>query len=228
MRVLFIVTSSEKGAWLSEITHPYWHLAERGIEIDFASPSGGKIVWLTWSDPYDPDSQEASDLVSKGFLSDKRLTSKLESTLKLSELDLTTYDAVHVAGGIGAAVDLFPNDDVATILEHFYAEEKIVGAICHGSIALANNPDRVRGKRGTGYSLTEELEAEQLFGKNFLPNYPQPTMERAGIEFACAEPHGVCVVVDGKLVTGQNQQSASEYGLAFHHALVGQTPVQIR
>ena len=205
----------------------YWHLAERGIEIDFASPNGGKIVWLTWSDPYDAESQEANDLVSKGFLSDKPLTQRLASTMKLSDADLSKYDAVHVAGGIGAAVDLFPNSEVADILEHFYREGKVVGSICHGSIALANNPERVRGMRATGYSLKEELEAEQLFGKDFLPNYPQPAMEKAGVEFACAEPHGVCVVVDGKLVTAQNQQSPSEYGLAFHHALVGDTPVQI-
>ena len=26
MKVLFIVTSSDKGTWLSEVTHPYWHL----------------------------------------------------------------------------------------------------------------------------------------------------------------------------------------------------------
>jgi putative intracellular protease/amidase len=35
------------------------------------------------------------------------------------------------------------------------------------------------------------------------------------------------VVVDGKLVTGQNQFSASEYGLALYHALTGQNPVTI-
>jgi putative intracellular protease/amidase len=52
MRVLFVITSSDTGAWLSEITHPYWHLAERGIEVDFASPKGGKIVWSPFSDPY--------------------------------------------------------------------------------------------------------------------------------------------------------------------------------
>jgi putative intracellular protease/amidase len=224
---LFIITSTTEGAWLSEITHPYWHLAERGVEVDFASPKGGKIVWLTWSDPYDPNSQEANDLVSKGFLSDQKLVERLETTLKLSDIDLSRYDAVHVAGGIGAAIDLFPNDEVARVLEHFYAQNQIVGAICHGSIALANNPNRVNGRRATGYSLVEELEAETLFGKDFLPNYPQPAMEKAGVVFASAEPHGVCVIVDGNIVTGQNQQSASEYGLAFHHALLGRNPVAI-
>jgi putative intracellular protease/amidase len=227
MRVLFIVTSSEKGAWLSEITHPYWHLAERGVEVDFASPQGGKIVWLSWSDPYDPQSQEAGDLVSKGFLSDAALVGRLENTLLLSNINPDDYDAVHVAGGIGAAVDLFPNAQVTAVLEQFYAAGKVVGAICHGSIALANNPDRVKGRKATGYSLVEEHEAESLFGKDFLPHYPQPAMEQAGIRFVSTEPHGVCVVIDGKLVTGQNQQSASSYGLAFYHTLTGNNPVLV-
>jgi putative intracellular protease/amidase len=33
------------------------------------------------------------------------------------------------------------------------------------------------------------------------------------------------IVVDGDLVTGQNQQSASEYALALLHAMAGQSPV---
>ncbi len=52
MKVLFIITNSDQGTWLSEVTHPYWHLAERGVEVDFASPAGGKVGWTPRSDPY--------------------------------------------------------------------------------------------------------------------------------------------------------------------------------
>jgi putative intracellular protease/amidase len=38
MKVLFIISNSETAFWLSEVTHPYWHLVERGVEVDFASP----------------------------------------------------------------------------------------------------------------------------------------------------------------------------------------------
>src|SRR5277367_4955070 len=117
MRVLFIISSSETAFWLSEVTHPYWHLTERGVEVDFASPSGGKVVWDPYIDPYFKNSTEPDDLVSKGFLSDDNLRSKLEHTLVLKDVDLNRYDAVHVAGGRGATFDLFPNGDVATALE---------------------------------------------------------------------------------------------------------------
>ena len=35
----------------------------------------------------------------------------------------------------------------------------------------------------------------------------------------------MCVVKDGKLVTGQNQFSASEYALALYHVMTEHTPV---
>ena len=73
MKVLFIISSSDTGFWLSEVTHPYWHLIERGVEVDFASPDGGKVVWDNYSDPYFKNSTEPDDLVSKGFLSDNAL-----------------------------------------------------------------------------------------------------------------------------------------------------------
>jgi putative intracellular protease/amidase len=225
MKILFLVSSADIGFWLAELTHPYWHFTERGGQVDFASPAGGKIKWDRTSDPYSEGSWEPNDVVSKGFLSDKTLTARLDSTIALQDVRPEDYDAVHVVGGGGAAVDLYPNPQVKRILEHFWSAGKVVGAICHGAIALANNPDRVTGRRATGFSRQEDSEAEKLYGKDFIPNFPQPIMEKAGINFVHVEPWGLRVVVDGKLVTGQNQQSASEYAIAFNHVLAGGSPV---
>jgi putative intracellular protease/amidase len=226
MNVLFIISSSETAFWLSEVTHPYWHLTERGVEVDFASPSGGKVVWDRYSDPYFENSIEADDLVSKGFLSDKRLVAKLETTLKLKDVTLDRYDAVHVAGGRGATFDLYPNEDVGKALEHFWAKNKVVGAICHGAIALGNIPERVRGRRTTGYTLEGDHELQRLFGSNFLiPHYPQTVLEKVGSIYSRVAPNDPYVIRDGKLVTGQNQQSASEYALVLLHAMNGESPV---
>jgi putative intracellular protease/amidase len=226
MKVLFIMTSSETGAWLSEITHPYWHLTERGVDVDFASPDGGKIVWSPYSDPYGKDSQEPDDLVSKGFLSDKAVVAKLDDTLKLRDVDLGNYDGVHVVGGQGATYDLYPNPDVAKALEFFWAKNKIVGAICHGTIALGNIPERIRGRNATGYSLEGDRQLEAYFGPSFvLPHYPQKVLEESGAVYTCDAPAAPRVVIDGKLITGQNQQSASEYALQLFHMMAGRSPV---
>src|SRR5271155_1935828 len=102
MRVLFIISGADTAFLLSEVTHPYWHLTEREVEVDFASPAGGKVVYDPYSDPYFAQSTEANDLVSKGYLSVKALVSKLGRTLKHKDVDLARYDPVHVAGGRGA------------------------------------------------------------------------------------------------------------------------------
>lgn len=62
MKVLFVISNSETAFWLSEVTHPYWHLTERGVEVDFASPQGGKVVFDPYSDPYFEKSTEPEDL----------------------------------------------------------------------------------------------------------------------------------------------------------------------
>jgi putative intracellular protease/amidase len=226
MKVLFIISSSETAFWLSEVTHPYWHLTERGVEVDFASPAGGKVVYDPYSDPYFKNTTEADDLVSKGFLSDNGLVAKLDTTLKLKDVDLNPYDAVHVAGGRGATFDLYPNEDVAGVLEHFWAKDKVVGAICHGAIALGNIPERLRGRRTTGYTLEGDKELERMFGSSFvIPHYPQTVLEDVGSRYARVGANDPYVIRDGKLVTGQNQQSASEYALVLLHTMTGQSPV---
>lgn len=226
MKVLFIISNSETAFWLSEVTHPYWHLTERDVDVDFASPGGGKVVFDPYSDPSFAQSTEPDDLVSKGFLSDEILVAKLGTTLKLSDVDLNEYDAVHVAGGRGATFDLYPNDDVAKTLKHFWAKGRVVGAICHGAIALGNIPEQVRGKRTTGYTLEGDQQLQRMFGSSFvIPHYPQQVLEDVGSLYTRVAPNDPYVVRDGKLLTGQNQQSASEYSLVFLHMLTGESPV---
>jgi putative intracellular protease/amidase len=226
MKVLFVISSSDTAFWLSEVTHPYWHLTERGVVVDFASPRGGKVVFDPYSDPYFEKSTEPDDLVSKGFLSDKALAAKLDTTLKLKDVDLSGYNAIHIVGGRGATFDLFPSEDVARALEYFWSRDKVVGAICHGAIALGNIPDRIRGRRVTGYTLEGDQQLQALFGSGFLiPHYPQTVLEESGALYTRVAPNDPCVVVDGKLVTGQNQQSASEYALVLLHTMAGNSPV---
>jgi putative intracellular protease/amidase len=226
MKVLFIISSSETAFWLSEVSHPYWHFTERGVEVDFASPKGGKVVYDQYSDPHFEKSLEPEDLVSKGFLSDEKVQAKLESTLKLEDVDLSQYDAIHVAGGRGATFDLFPNEHVEKALNYFWEKDKVVGAICHGAIALGNIPNRIKGRQVTGFTLEADKQLQAMFGPTFLiPHYPQTVLESTGAVYSSIQPYTPKVIVDGKLITGQDQSAASEYALAFLHLLTGHSPV---
>jgi len=50
-------------------------------------------------------------------------------------------------------------------------------------------------------------------------------LKEAGANFHGVRPLEARVVIDNKLITGQNQFSASDYGIALYHAMTGQTPV---
>jgi putative intracellular protease/amidase len=226
MKVLFIISSDATAFWLSEVSHPYWHFTERGVEVDFASPKGGKVVYDQYSDPHFEKSLEPEDLVSKGFLSDEKVQKKLASTLKLEDVDLSGYDAIHVAGGRGATFDLFPNEHVEKALNYFWEKEKVVGAICHGAIALGNIPNRIKGRQVTGFTLEADKQLQAMFGPTFvIPHYPQTVLESTGAIYSSIQPYTPKVIVDGKLITGQDQSAASEYALAFLHLLTGHNPV---
>jgi putative intracellular protease/amidase len=202
------------------------HLTERGHEVEFASPRGGAVTWTPFSDPYGENTTEPDDLVSKGFLSDPAPVDRLRHTQRVGEVELAGFDAVHVAGGQGATYDLYPNDDVARALEHFWSNGKVVGAICHGAIALGNIADRVRGRKVTGYSLEGDRLLEAQFGPTFLiPSYPQEVLEKTGASYSNRGPYDPYVIDEGKLVTGQNQQSASEYAIVLLRSLTGDSPV---
>ena len=41
------------GFWGAELTHPYYELTERGVEVTIASPDGGKVEMDSLSDPRD-------------------------------------------------------------------------------------------------------------------------------------------------------------------------------
>ena len=226
MRVLFIISSSDTAFWLSEVTHPYWHLTERGVDIDFASPLGGKVTYDPYSDPYFERSTEADDLVSKGFLSDKELVARLELTAKLSDVDLTPYDAVHVAGGRGADLRSLSQQGRQKALNYFWEKDKVVGAICMARSRLGISLTLSAAAERRAIPWRSDKALQQMFGSGFLiPHYPQTVLEEAGSTYSRVGANDHYVIRDGKLVTGQNQQSASEYGLTFLHAMTDSTPV---
>src|SRR5437764_14530399 len=88
------------GFWGAELTHPYYELTERGVEVTIASPDGGQVEMDSLSDPRDPSKWSAEDLITMGFVNTPGLMSQLENTPSVSDLDLDQFDAIMVAGGL--------------------------------------------------------------------------------------------------------------------------------
>ncbi|KAI9105903.1 class I glutamine amidotransferase-like protein [Phlyctochytrium arcticum] len=214
--ILFILTSHDQlantgkktGWYLSEVAHPY-HVLSPHFEIIWASPNGGEA-------PLDPSSIEAAkdDKIAQDFLKDATATKAWHNTIKISEVAsrVNELSAVFYPGGHGPVFDLVNNKDAQDITAKVYEAGGVVGAVCHGSAALANiklssGDLLVKGKNVTGFTNAEEEIAGLT---KALPVLLEDELKKAGGKFSNAsQAWGEHVVVDGKLVTGQNPASAS-------------------
>lgn len=203
-------TGRPTGVASSELTAPYYEFVDAGMEVDLASVRGGRIpvdpqtlLWLIRA-PYDDRA-----------LADPVLQEKMASSRRVGDLDFTRYDVVYLAGGWGAAYDLGYSDELGAGIGAASAAGKVVGGVCHGPLGLlrARTPDGrplVEGRRLT--AVTDKQVRE--LGIDVTPQHPETELRRAGARFesrtAFRDFFASHVVVDGNLVTGQNQNSGAE------------------
>ncbi|GAB4553977.1 MAG: type 1 glutamine amidotransferase domain-containing protein [Phycisphaerales bacterium] len=209
-RVLLVMTNSgtmddgkPTGLWLAEAAHPYAVFAEAGFAVTLASPAGGAV-------PIDARSLGDIDAESRDFLNRYGMGDTITHTLSLASADASSYDVIFFAGGHGTMFD-FPNErSVKAAAEAIYAKGGIVGAVCHGPAALVqvnapNGEPIVAGKRVTGFTNDEEAAVDLVEEMPFLL---ETRLREQGGDFVGAQNFEANVVVDGRLVTGQNPASA--------------------
>jgi putative intracellular protease/amidase len=232
-KVLIVVSSSREhdgaptGFFFSELTHPHYALTRAGHEVDIASPAGGEPLITPYSDPREERSLEHGDLIGLGFLASDTTMDRLRGSLRLADVDLARYDAVLFAGGTGPLHDFAANPDVSAAVGAAWAAGGIVSAVCHGALALVGGrtpegAEVVDGRDVTGYSKAEDKAIESFLGPGrSLPCYVEDELRAAGGRYRDGGPGARFVVTsaDGRLITGQNQQSALELGLTLASAL---------
>ncbi|NVB80408.1 MAG: type 1 glutamine amidotransferase domain-containing protein [Kofleriaceae bacterium] len=225
-RMLIVVTNVgeyEKvgyrtGLWLGELTH-FWDVGEAaGIEMDIASPGGGYV-------PIDPDSLMLQELghaigidgkVHQRY-ADRRFMERLSCTSSVEEIDPERYDAIYLTGGHGVCFDFPKSTGLAALIAQFYESGRIVSAVCHGPAGLleaklASGEYLIRGKAVTGYSWREEVLARRA---DAVPFSLEQELQKRGASYSkAAFPFARNVVVDGRLITGQNPASADGVGKA--------------
>ena len=222
-RVLMVVanptTSSNNhwpvGFWAAELTHPYYELTERGIDVTIASPDGGRVEFDGLSDPRDPSRWSAEDLITMGFIHTPELMALLADTPKLADLDHSDFDALLVCGGQSPMFTFPDNVDLQDAIRAFYEAEKITGAFCHGVCALVNvrltdGSYLVSGRTLTGFSNVEEEFGDQAAGVQIMPWRVEDVLRERGANYIMAGLFKAFAVRDGRLVTGQQQYSGRE------------------
>ena len=203
-------TGKATGVFASEMTVPYYAFADAGMTVDIASIDGGSIPIerssLRWP---------LTSPADKRYLDDPTVQSKVMLSLKISEVDAGSYDIVFLAGGWGAAYDLGTSAALGEKVSDAYANQAVIGGVCHGPLGLLNatTPDGsplVRGRRVT--AVTDKQIGE--LGITHTPMHPERDLRAAGVEFEAKnrflDLFANHVVVDGRIVTGQNQNSGAE------------------
>src|SRR6218665_1102508 len=210
-KILFVLTSHDikgstgekTGYYLGEVSHPWEVLVEAGYEIDFVSPKGG-------NPPVDGFNLE--DPINKKLWEDKYYRNKIEHSKKPSEIDPKEYQAIFYAGGHGAMWD-FPYDKtIARLAAEIYENNGVVAAVCHGpagltAIRLSNGKYLVDGKKVNGFTNEEEEIVELT---KVVPFLLEEKLKELGGIYEKSAPWESHVTVDGRLITGQNPQSAKE------------------
>ena len=221
--ILIIVTSHDKidaehptGLWFEEFAVPYQLFREKGYVVTVASPKGGQ----TPIDPRSlPDAEQAE--------AQAEALQALKETQALGSVNVENYDAVFFPGGHGTMYDL-PSPEIGRIVSQFADAEKVVAAVCHGPAALveAKNSDGtplVQGRKVTGFTNAEEQAVEL---DKLMPFLLESRLRELGAEFDAASNWSDHVIVDGKLITGQNPQSSGSAAKAIIDALVASSRVK--
>ena len=200
------------GFWAAELTHPYYELTQRGVEVTIASPDGGKVEMDALSDPRDPSKWSSEDLITMGFVNTPELMALLESTPKLSDLDLDEYDAIMIAGGLAPMFTYRERDDVHDAIRRFYESEKPTAIYCHGTAALvdvklSDGSYLVEGKTVTGFSNQEEDYSDSFVGQTVMPFRVEDLLKQRGANYVQGGLFKAFTVRDGRLLTGQQQYS---------------------
>lgn len=203
-------TGKKTGVFASEMTAPYYTFLDAGMSVDVASIRGGAIpiepMSLNWPirTPFD-----------LRFRKDAEFLRKTSSSLAVSEVDASQYDAIFLAGGWGAAFDFEQSPELGRLLLAADDAGAVIGGVCHGPLGLlaaerGNGHPLVSGRRLTAVSDKQVKELDITH----TPRHPERDLRAAGARYESAtafrDIFASHVVADGRLVTGQNQNDGAE------------------
>lgn len=203
-------TGRATGVFGSEMTVPYYAFLDAGLEVEVVSIKGGEIPVEPWSMTWPLATAE-----DRRFRNDPMAMKMLRNSQSIGKVDPETYDVIFMAGGWGAAYDLAQSADLAEVVTVANANGAILGSVCHGALGLVNASDvdgtpLIAGRRVTG--VTDKQVAE--LGIQITPMHPETELRAEAAVFEAKTSwrdfFATHTVVDGNLVTGQNQNSGYE------------------
>lgn len=203
------------GFWAAELTHPLHVFREAGYEIELASTAGGKIEMDSYSNPTDASGYSSHDIISLGYMQKPEFNAMLENTKKLEAVKHDDYAAIFLVGGQGPMYTFRGNTALEKLFVSFYEAGKPASAVCHSTTLLleakkSNGELLVKGKTWTGFADAEEEFADNAVGQKIQPYRIESEARKiSSTTFKVAAPFAAYAIRDGKLVTGQQQNSGA-------------------
>ncbi|KAH8879313.1 class I glutamine amidotransferase-like protein [Thozetella sp. PMI_491] len=226
-RALIAVTSAHAplfegkhttGLFIGEALHPYLALTEAGFEVDLSSETGTYVAdWLSLQ----PDFLHGKELEIWND-TNSEFRKKLDNMTKAADLDGSKYGVFFASAGHAALIDYPTASNLQKIAAQVWASGGVVSSVCHGPAIFANVPDLatgeplIKGKSITGF--TEQAEDDMGLTAE-LKSWGNPLIEELAAKLGATYKRAPGVwddfhIVDGRLVTGQNPQSALSTGKA--------------
>ncbi|MFN6466276.1 MAG: type 1 glutamine amidotransferase domain-containing protein [Nostoc sp. DedVER02] len=188
------------GNFLPEVAHPFAEFSRANYQVDFASLTGDTPFLDALHLADDPDN--LAFLVGKGW-------AVMQKAKKLSDVDVSEYDAIFMPGGLAPMVDMPDHPLLKQVVKETYERGAPVGAVCHGPASLLN----VKLSDGTlllnGKNITSFTnEEEENYAKEDVPFELETALTKQGAIFHKTGPWEAFSIGDGHLFTGQNPASA--------------------
>ncbi|MFJ5958814.1 type 1 glutamine amidotransferase domain-containing protein [Paenarthrobacter sp. NPDC092416] len=195
-------TGEKTGYDVAEAAHPWKVFKDSGHFVDFASIQGGQPP---------RDTVDSDDPIQVAFTQDEATRAGLYNTARVDVVDPEQYDAVYLVGGHGTMWDFPDSEGLQSLVASVYNAGGLVGAVCHGpagllNVELENGFRLIQGKDVAAFTNAEEVAA----GKDkIIPFFLADRLEEQGATHVFADVFQEKVVVDERLVTGQNPASAA-------------------
>jgi putative intracellular protease/amidase len=213
-KALFFLTSHSQlgdtgratGWYLPETAHPWKEFVTAGWDVGFVSTYGGrqKMDGVDLDDPI-----QAEFLAEYGELG--------PDTVSADQIDAADVDVVLYVGGHGTMWDFPDNERLSAISRSVWENGGVVSAVCHGpaglvGLRLSDGTPLVHGRRLAAFTDDEERAAGLAETVPFLLASKLMSQGALHVPAANWESH---VIVDGRLITGQNPASATALAKAI-------------